>query len=228
MQLLRNLLMVFILAGFFAAPALAQTRVPDCTADVAVAQREGLKLDVTYRCRSTTTLQFVADGDRVVRRVTTFRDGANREPTPSSNAWKVEPVNGVVEAHYSFDLSGYARAVDSNTSALQRGDGVLSLLSGWLLEPRGFGANPVIDIRASVPQGLVFATGLPKVGDAWRLAGTNVRFAGYTAIGKLHYRRSPFRRRARCAPAPSARTAPCVWPCSTVSATADAPTSSNG
>ncbi len=169
------------------APALAQTRVPDCTADVVVAQREGLKLDVTYRCRSTTTLQFVADGDRVVRRVTTFRDGANREPTPSSNAWKVEPVAGAVTARYRFDLTGYARAVDSNSAAVQRGDGVLSLLSGWLLEPRGFGANPVIDIRASVPQGLVFATGLPKVGDAWRLAGTNVRFAGYTAIGKLHY-----------------------------------------
>ncbi len=169
------------------APALAQTKVPDCTAEVVVEQREGLKLQVTYRCRSTNTLQFVADGDRVVRRVMTFRDGANREPTPSSNAWKVEPVNGVVEAQYSFDLSGYARTVDSNTTALQRGDGVLSLLSGWLLEPRGFGVNPVIDIRARVPEGLVFSTGLPKVGDAWRLAGTNVRFAGYTAIGKLFY-----------------------------------------
>ena len=36
--------------------------------------------------------------------------------------------------------------------------------------------------------GLVFAAGLPKVGDAWRLSGTAVRFAGYTALGRLAYR----------------------------------------
>ena len=32
--------------------------------------------------------------------------------------------------------------------------------------------------------GLSFATGLPKVGDAWRLMNASVSFAGYTAIGK--------------------------------------------
>ena len=36
--------------------------------------------------------------------------------------------------------------------------------------------------------GLVFATGLPKGGDAWRLAGSPVVTAGYTALGRLAYR----------------------------------------
>ena len=36
--------------------------------------------------------------------------------------------------------------------------------------------------------GLVFAAGLPKVGDAWRLSGAPVLTAGYTALGRLAYR----------------------------------------
>src|SRR2546426_195401 len=62
------------------------------------------------------------------------------------------------------------------------------LLAGWLLEPRGFGFNPTIDIRVRTHDGTSFAAGLPRVGDAWRLGGnTNLRFAGFTAIGKLHH-----------------------------------------
>ena len=34
----------------------------------------------------------------------------------------------------------------------------------------------------------MFATGLPKVGDAWRLSGAPVLTAGYTALGRLAYR----------------------------------------
>ena len=87
------------LRTFLAALLLSSSVVAqDCTADVDLAQRDGLKLDVTYKCRSAAALQFVADGDRVARRVTEFRDGSGHEPTPSANAWRVEPLNGVVEA----------------------------------------------------------------------------------------------------------------------------------
>jgi hypothetical protein len=58
-------------------------------------------------------------------------------------------------------------------------------IGGWLLEPRGFQRLPVIDIRVRTPAGMGFSAGLPKVGDAWRLAGTTVRFAGYTALGRF-------------------------------------------
>ena len=171
--------------AFCSAAAVAQpVPAPDCTADVGLSAT-GLKLDVLYRCRSTVALLFQADGDRVAAKVTAFRDGQEGEPTPSSNGWRVEPRNGLVEARYSFDLGGYARAVDSVSMAVQRGEGVMSLLSGWLLEPRGYNDPPVIDIRAKVPAGLHFQTGMPRVGDAWRLAGTPVRFAGLTAIGRL-------------------------------------------
>src|SRR5206468_4143514 len=33
--------------------------------------------------------------------------------------------------------------------------------------------------------------GLPRVGDAWRLAGATVRFVGYTAIGKIELHELP-------------------------------------
>src|SRR5205823_5224452 len=99
--------------------------------------------------------------------------------------WRVEPSNGLVEAHYRYDLTAYARAVDSPATAVQRGDGVLSLLSGWLLEPRGYDRAPTIDIRIVPAAGLSFTTGLPAVGGAWRLANTTVRFAGYSALGRF-------------------------------------------
>ena len=70
-------------------------------------------------------------------------------------------------------------------AAIARGGGVYTLLEGWLLEPRGYKGAPVIDIRVKAADGLSFATGLPKVGDAWRLSGTVVRFAGYSALGKF-------------------------------------------
>ena len=156
------------------SPALAQpVAAPDCTVDGRLADSDGLKLDVAYRCRAAPPLSFQPAEDRAGQYVSDL---------------KVEQKDGVAEAHYRFDLSGFARAVDSTSVAALRGNGVLATLGGWLLEPRGYDRVPTIDIRMTAGPGLVFAAGLPKVGDAWRLSGTAVRFAGYTALGRLAYR----------------------------------------
>ncbi|MBX9946270.1 MAG: hypothetical protein K2Y40_19505 [Reyranella sp.] len=159
--------------------------VPDCTVDGTLTDDDGLKIDVVYRCRSSGAVSFQADGDRVAGKVMDFRDGAGHALLPSANVWRVEPRDGLVEARYRYDLTGFARAVDSTSVAVQRGGGVLAILSAWLLEPRGYDRPPIIDIRMTTAPGLVFAAGLPRVGDAWRLTGTTVRFAGYTALGRL-------------------------------------------
>src|SRR5882672_8274181 len=107
------------------AAAVAQpVPPPQCTVDVDLSAA-GLKLDVHYRCRSALAVTFRPDSERVAARVAAFRDGAGGEPAPSSNGWSVEPRNGLVEARYSFDLGGYARAVDNVSTAVQRGEGVL-------------------------------------------------------------------------------------------------------
>jgi hypothetical protein len=156
------------------SPAFAQAvAAPDCTADGVLSDSEGLKLDITYRCRASQPLSFQPTEDRAAQYVSDL---------------KVEQEDGVAGAHYRFDLSGFARAVDSTSVAVLRGDSVLATLGGWLLEPRGYDRVPVIDIRMTTSPGLLFATGLAKVGDAWRLSGTSVRFAGYTALGRLAYR----------------------------------------
>jgi len=155
-----------------AVPAWAQpVAVPDCTADVTVAK--DLKLDIVYRCRSTAALTFAPDDQEVAAEVSGYRFA------------KVEPVNGIVEARYRFDLANYARTANSTRAGIKRGEAVLAPIPAWLLEPRGFERLPVIDIRTQLPEGVAFATGLPKVGDAWRLAGTRVGFAGYSAIGRF-------------------------------------------
>ena len=82
----------------------------------------------------------------------------------------IDQAKGLGGARYRFDLSAYARAVDSTSTAVQRGGGVLVGLGGWLLEPRGYDRAPIIDIRITTGPGLTFAAGLPKVGDAWRAA----------------------------------------------------------
>jgi len=167
-------------------PARAQpATAPDCTVDGSLTQSGGLKLEIVYRCRSSEALTFQADGNLVVSNVLWFRDGSGAAQPIAPGGWRVESVKGMVEARYGFDLSAYARAVDSSSKALLRGEGVISLLSGWLLEPFGYTHLPTIDIRVTTAPGLVFASGLPKVGDAWRLAGANLRFAGYTVLGRL-------------------------------------------
>jgi hypothetical protein len=174
---LRTLLAAMLLS----TPVWAQ----DCTVDGNLTQSDGLKLDIVYRCRSAGALTFQADGDLMVSRVLSFRDGAGVSQPIAPGGWRVEPVNGLVEARYRYDLTGYARAVDAPAKAQQRGEGAISLLSGWLLEPFGYTHLPTIDIRMTTAPGLVFASGLPRVGDAWRLAGTTIRFAGYTVLGRL-------------------------------------------
>lgn len=141
-----------------AAPAWAQ----DCTADVELAA--GLKLDVHYRCRSSGPLVFDPGG-------------------------RIEPKEGVVDLRYKVDLTN--RNADSRELIL-RGQGMdkgaLATLGTWLAEPRGFDHLPVIDIRVKAADGLVFSSGLPRIADAWRLEGTSVGYAGYTALGKLTLR----------------------------------------
>jgi len=168
-MLLRTLLAALLLGT---VPALAQPApAPDCTADVAL--HEALTIDVAYRCRSSQPLSFVPEGERARPFLSDFTGG------------RIEAVNGHVETHYRFDLGGYARAIDTPAEAVQRGKGVLMPIGGWLLEPRGLQHLPVIDIRVRTPPGMGFSSGLPKVGDAWRLAGAAVRFAGYTALGRF-------------------------------------------
>jgi hypothetical protein len=176
----------FLLALLLAAPALAQTGavpVPDCTVDVDVAS--GPRLAVVYRCRSAGPLTFAADNETVAAHVSDLRDGAGQPLSRAADGWLAPAVNGLVEVRYRYDLAAYARAVNSTSTAVLRGESVLSGLAGWLLETSGLGNAPVIDIRARTAEGLVFAVGMPRVGDAWRLANTPVGFAGYTAIGKL-------------------------------------------
>jgi len=176
---------VAIVLSLISMPAAAQpVASPDCTADLAV--MAGPKLDVTLRCRADQTLDFVADDNNVAAHVADLQDAAGKRPGPSGDRWRIEPANGLVEAHYRYDLAAYARAVDSTRGAVLRGEGVLSSIPGWLLEPRGYEHTPVIDIRVRTAPGLVFASGLPKAGDAWRLAGTRVSFGGYTAVGRLN------------------------------------------
>ena len=179
-------LRIVLAALLLSVPAHAQpVAAPDCTIDGTLAEDDGLKLEVFYRCRSAEAVTFHADGERMAGKVTAFHDGAGRALLPSANAWQVESRSGLVEARYRYDLTAHARAVDQPSLALQRGGGVLALLSAWLLEPRGYAEPPILDIRMTVGPGLVFATGLPREGDAWRLAGTTVRFAGYSALGRL-------------------------------------------
>ena len=188
-MLLRTL--IAALLALVSVSASAQpVATPDCTVDGTLGDgtlndNDGLKLDIVYRCRSNEAVTFHADGDRIAGKVMSFHDGAGRALLPSANGWRVEPQGGLVEARYRYDLTGYARAVDQPSLAVQRGRGVLAILSAWLLEPRGYAQPPTIDIRMTTGPGLVFATGLPKAGDAWRLAGTTVRFAGYSALGRL-------------------------------------------
>ena len=96
-MLLRTLLAVLLLGT---VPAFAQpVPVPDCTADVTL--HEALTLDVAYHCRSSQPLSFALEGERAQPFLSNFTGG------------RIEAVNGLVEAHYRFDLGGYARAINT-------------------------------------------------------------------------------------------------------------------
>ena len=188
----RGPLILLFLSLCFSWPAQAQVAVPaDCQADVDLTADGGLKVAVDYRCRSNSAVVFRAAGEAAAAHIAQITDGAGRSLQAGTGAWPVEPLNGTAELRYSVDLMAYARDVGSLAIAVARGGGVLTLIESWLLEPRGLPHLPVIDIRVNAAAGLSFASGLSKVGDAWRLAGTPVRFAGYAALGKFSLQEIP-------------------------------------
>ena len=132
---------VLVLPALFllsvAPPASAQHITPsDCNVDVTVSA--GPTLDVAYRCRSTRPITFVPDDETMAAHVQDLQDGAGAPVALSSEGWVVQPVNGLAEMHYRYDLADYARGVDTTSSAVLRGQGVLVSLSGWLLAPDGY------------------------------------------------------------------------------------------
>ena len=148
-------LLAFALLLPVAPPAFAQPTVaPDCTADVDLTADRGLTVAVDYRCRSTSPVTFSAASDAAAGHVMTLTDGAGRSIQRSGAAWRAEPANGAVELRYRLDLMAYAKDLNMPTEAIARGGGVLTLLEGWLLEPRGLSRLPVIDIRVKVADGL--------------------------------------------------------------------------
>jgi hypothetical protein len=187
---------LIVVSPVVVSPAWAQTAAPpiaapDCMADVDLSASDGLKVAVVYRCRSSNALIFHAIGEKGAHHVLSFTDGAGKDLKASGNDWWVDSVGGTVEAHYRFDLAGYAAEIDRPTLAIVRGGGVLCLLETWLFEPRGFKGTPVIDIRVHAADGLAFTSGLPRVGDAWRLSDTLVRFAGLSALGRFTLQELP-------------------------------------
>lgn len=164
----------FVASVLLSSPAFAApVAVPDCIVNGSLLEHDGLKLDIAYFCRTSLSLTFEVTESAAAAYV---------------SGLKVEQTDGVAQARYRFDLLAFAHATDSTSLAVARGASVLATLGSWLLEPRGYVRPPIIDIRITTGPGLAFAAGLPKAGDAWRLAGTTVRFAGYTALGRLAYR----------------------------------------
>ena len=147
--------------------------MPDCTVDVTVA--EALKLDVVYRCRSTQALTFEPDDQELPRTSRAIAAPGRAGQRHGRGALPLRPRRLCARRQLAAE-------------GIQRGEAVLAPIPGLAARAARLPAPADDRHPRSTPDGFVFATGLPKVGDAWRLAGTRVRFAGYTAIGrfKLH------------------------------------------
>src|SRR5262245_46933994 len=92
-----------LLVLFKGSASLAQPLpAPDCTVEGRLTEPNGLVLDISYRCRAAQALSFQSGEDRALAFVSDL---------------KVEQRDGLAEARYRFDLTGYARAVDSTRIA---------------------------------------------------------------------------------------------------------------
>jgi len=179
-----------LLLAFLGPASGAVAQPADCTVDAALERSaSGLALDVHYRCRGASDgVTFHAESERIARHVADFSDPRGYPVAALDDRWRVTVRDGIAQARYRYDLSGYARVAASNSWAIQHGGGVLALLSSWLLEPREVASVPTIDITVRPETGLAFAAGLPRAGDAWGLAGVTLRFAGYSVLGAFDLR----------------------------------------
>jgi hypothetical protein len=179
-------IVIALALAYAAAITHAQEAASDCRVDVEITRNPSLTLDVTYTCRTTDSMTFMPATTTAREFVRDVRDANGAELTMVASAWDAVARNGQARISYRVDLAALARTADAVPVAVARGDAVTAVLGTWLLQPRhGTVAVPlVIDIAArSSSADLLFVAGLPRVGEAWRLAGTTVYFAGYATIG---------------------------------------------
>jgi hypothetical protein len=171
-----------------AAVADAAEPNADCRADVTLSAAPSLHVDVVYRCRSDAPVAFRVANAAARGLVADVRDRRGNAVAPQEGQqWQVPADGGEAVLAYRIDIGALGRTADSIPVAVSRGRASLALLGTWLLQPQLETRDwPSIDIvpRAG-PAELRLATGLPRHGEAWRLAGTSVAFAGYTALGEI-------------------------------------------
>ena len=212
-MLLRTLLAVLLLGT---VPALRAARAGARLHRRRHGARGSSSLDVVYRCRATPAA-LVRAGGRA-------HDALPRATSPGGRDRSGErPGRGALSLRSRRALRAPS---NSPSEGIQRGKGVLAPLGAWLLEPRGYQTRPDHrHPRAHAGRAWSSPAACRKVGDAWRLAGATVRFAGYTAIGSSSCTSCRCRRSAACGPRGQARRRrPCCgWRCSTASARATRP-----
>ena len=206
----------FIAALLAATPSLAQpVAAPDCTVDGRLADSDGLKLDITYRCRATQPLSFrVGRGPRLVLRPGSQGRAARRRRRGAL------PLRSLgLCPRRQFDV---ARRAARQRRA--RHPGKLAARAAGLRSradhrhPHDDGPGP--GVRGRPAQGR-------RCLAAQRRAGASPRATRRWDDWPIAS--SPFPRPDRCGrPANPGPTPCCAWPSSTASARARAPTCSTG
>lgn len=93
---------------------------------------------------------------------------------------------------FRLDLGTFAAKENDRDSAQRLGRSVLATGGAWLLRPLGV-LPATIDVTVTTDPGVTFATGLARHGAGYRLSSADLRFAGYSAFGKVDVHPMPYR-----------------------------------
>lgn len=172
-----------------AAASLAPAAAAACRYDVAFDGPAGGRLAVDVACADTAFGGLAAMHRAAGGHVLAVKDADGSAIEASGGAWRLAAPPGpspgsTRRLRYRFDLAGLAET-DSVTAALGRGDSVLALLPAWLLAPIGVDPSHELEIRFADDDGRRFVSGLPRRDGAHLIRAGQIRFAGYTAFGRM-------------------------------------------
>lgn len=161
--------------------ATTQVQAAECRYDIVVSDAMASELDVTIECDGGLPNSFsMADGDPASVSTMTLSEGGTVEP--DGTTWAVPPGTRDGTAHYTIALRAMAKTTHQYLSVFRTGPSIVAEPTTWLAVPEPSDAYTLL-LRFDLPAGGDVATALPRDGDRYRIAATDVFRAGSIVFG---------------------------------------------
>jgi len=177
---------LFALAACTRAPAPAPRAIAtSCHADVQVASRTPLVLDVEMACKGRALPAFASAEPRSVSHISRVTDERGNTLRRAGQRFVFEEPRTDARVRYRVDVTAIAREAESFDVALESGQSVVAPVSTWLMHPDPLTTDIPVTVDVHAPAQMKFETGLVRQGRSYTIEAHEIPVGTYAVFGKF-------------------------------------------